>query len=170
MARSGHRRSGFTLIELLVVVVILAVLAGALTLAVGGIGARRLAREAEQTRALIAYACEQAELTGRTIGLALRHAGYRFSRFERADWLPIVGDELRPRTWLPGIVAELSRDGRAVEIAEAFPDKPQIVCFASGELTPFRLDLRLADAPQRYRLDGSADGTVALVAGDAHAR
>ncbi len=62
---------GFTLIELLVVVVIVDVLAAALTLAVAGNAQRRLADEAERFRALLAHACGQAELSGREIGAVL---------------------------------------------------------------------------------------------------
>jgi len=162
---------GFTLIELLVTVVILAVLAGVLTLAVGSAGGeRQLAREAEQARALIGYACEQAELSGRSIGLSLNARGYRFSRLAGADWQPISRDELRPRVWLDGTQAHLRRDDNDVQIAADFPDRPQLACFSSGELTPFQLELRLADTPRFYRMNGAADGSVALAAVDPHAR
>ena len=162
---------GFTLIEILVVVVILAVLAGALTLAVGGVGGeRQLARQAAQAQALIGYACEQAELSGREIGLSLNDRGYRFSRLDRSGWLPLSTDELRPRLWLVGTLPTLTRDGHRVDIAADFPDKPQLVCFSSGELTPFRLELGLTGLPQRYRLDGQPDGSVVLTTVDAHAR
>jgi len=79
--------TGFSLIEILVVIVILAVTAAAVTLAVGDVGERRLARDAERLQALLGYACEQAELSGRQIGLSLDRDGYRFSRADHADWL-----------------------------------------------------------------------------------
>ena len=168
---SDSRSDGFTLIEILVVVVILAVLAGALTLAAGGIsGARQLAREAARTQALIGYACEQAELVDRQIGISLNDRGYRFSRLDRSNWLPIRADELRPRQWLAGTAVGLTRDGHRVLVDAQFPEKPQLVCFASGELTPFRLELALSDLDQSYRLDGQPDGTVTLTAVQTHAR
>jgi general secretion pathway protein H len=162
---------GFTLIEILVVVVILGVLAAALTLAVGvGGGARQLARQAEQVQALVGYACEQAELTGREIGISMTTSGWRFSRLERDDWQAFREGELRPRQWLANSAATLSRDGHNVEIAAHFPDKPQLLCFSSGELTPFRLELNLPEAPQIYRIEGKLDGTVTLAAVNARAR
>ena len=130
---------GFTLIEILVVVVILAVLAGALTLAMNGVGGeRRLAAQSEQVQALLGYACEQAELTDRSIGLSFKTNGYRFSNLDRGNWIPFGPGELRLRSWLEGTSALLTRDGRIVQIAGDFPEKPQLVCFSSGEMTPFR--------------------------------
>lgn len=165
------RTSGFTLIELLVVLVILGVLAATLTLAIGSSGGeRQLEREAEQARALIGYACEQAELSGREIGVSLNTAGYRFSRLERDLWIGFTDGELRTRTWLAGTAAALTRDGHGVEISTQFPDKPQLVCFSSGELTPFRLELGLGDVATRYRMDGNPDGDIALEAVKANAR
>jgi general secretion pathway protein H len=165
------QRRGFTLIEILVIVVILAVLAGAVTLAIGGVGGeRQLAREAEQLRALVSYACEQAERGGRDIGISLDTHGYQFNVSNRTEWEPAGSNELRPREWLGGAFPRLTRDGRQIQIAEKAPDKPQLVCFASGELTPFRMDLALADLPHLYRLDGEMSGDVTLAVVDARAR
>jgi general secretion pathway protein H len=168
-----HSRSpaGFSLIEILVVTVILAVAAVAVTLAVGGAGGeRQLARDAERLRALIGFACEQAELSGRQIGVSIDHDGYRFSRSERADWLPEHDGELRPRKWSVNADAHLTRDGQRVDVGAAFPEKPQLVCFSSGELTAFRLELALPDSTTRYRLDGRANGDLAGSIVDARVR
>jgi general secretion pathway protein H len=165
------RPSGFTLIEILVVVVILGVLAAALTLAVGvGGGERQLQRQAEQVQALLGYACEQAELSGREIGVSMNTSGYRFSRLERDNWTAFREGELRPRAWLANSSAALSRDGQRVEIALQFPEKPQLLCFSSGELTAFELEFRLLENSTRYRLDGSPDGAVTLAVVSARGR
>jgi len=168
----AHSRPlGFSLIEILVVTVILAVAAVAVTLAVGSAGGeRQLARDAERLRALIGYACEQAELRGRQIGISLDRDGYRFSRSEHDDWLLEFDGELRPRKWSVAASPLLTRGGARVDIGADFPDKPQLVCFSSGELTAFRLDLALPDSPLRYRLDGRADGEVAESMVDSRAR
>ena len=64
--------TGFSLIEILVVTVILAVVAATVTLAIAGAGGeRQLARDAERIGALVNYACEQAELSGRDIGISI---------------------------------------------------------------------------------------------------
>ena len=162
---------GFTLIEILVVIVILGVLAAALTLAVGvGGGERQLERQAEQMQALVGYACEQAELSGREIGISMNTWGYRFSRLERDEWKAFREGELRPRTWLVNSATSLNRDGHGVEIAEQFPEKPQLLCFSSGELTAFELELRLPENATRYRVNGQPDGTVTLATVNSRAR
>ena len=152
--------TGFTLIEILVVIVILAVAAAMVTLAVSGVGERRLARDSERLRALIGYACEQAELEGRSIGISLSRSGYAFSRAEGGSWLPEREGTLRTRKWSVAPTAVLTRDGEPVAIGEAYPAKPQLVCFASGELTAFRLELGLPDSTSRRRIDGRGDGEL----------
>lgn len=162
---------GFTLIEILVVVVILAVLSVAVILSTASIGGeRQLAHQADRAQALLAYACEQAELTGREIGISLNRDGYRFSRLDRNDWVPIIKDELRSRHWLRGTRLRLSRDGRTVRIAGEFPEKPQLVCFSSGELTAFELLIGLHGVTRQYRLQGQPDGDVKLAVVELHAQ
>lgn len=154
-------QAGFTLIELLVVVVIVAVMAAvvAMTLAGGG-GERQLEREAERLQALLGYACEHAEIGGKPVGLGLVSDGYVFSEQNGEIWKPFDQGELRERRWPGALRADLSRDGKRLPLQPQPPDKPQVICFASGELTPFRLELGLADASLRWRLDGLPDGTV----------
>jgi len=153
--------AGFTLIEILVVVVILAIVAAAVTIALSGAGGeRQLARAAERLRALTGYACEQAELSGREIGISVSKEGYRFSRNDHVAWLPLADGELRPRKWGVDATLALSRAGQRMQVDAGYPEKPQLVCFASGELTAFRMDLRLADSSTHYRIDGNPDGAV----------
>jgi general secretion pathway protein H len=153
--------TGFSLIEILVVTVILAVVAATVTLAVAGAGGeRQIARDADRVAALVGYACEQAELSGRDIGVSLSRGGYRFSRSEHADWLLLREGELRPRKWSVSPLVALTRDGNRVEVGDEFPDKPQLACFSSGELTAFRLELALPDSAGRYRVEATQNGQV----------
>lgn len=160
-AQPSSRDAGFTLIEILVVVVILAVLAAAVTIAMAGSGGeRQLEREAERLQALLGYACEHAEIGGRAVGLSLVTGGFVFSQRNGDTWKPFTAGELRDRQWPANLRVELSRDGRRIEIPPQPPEMPPVICFASGELTPFRLELGLPDLALRWRLDGGIDGTV----------
>lgn len=152
---------GFTLLELLVVVVITAVLVAALVLSLGGSSERVLANTSERFQALIGQACSDAELSGREIGALIGTDGYTFSRLDADQWRPLARDgELRARTWPVGLHIQLAREGRPLALAGAEENLPQLVCFSSGELTPFALTLTLGDAPARYRITGKDDGTL----------
>ena len=153
---------GFTLIELLVVVVIIAVLALAVTISIATAGGeRQLVRESERVQALIAHACNQAELTGREIGVRITHNGYAFALLGFDGWMASEQkDELRARTWIPGMQVALYRDGSEMRLADDESQPPQIVCFSSGELSPFVLRLALGDAAKRYEVRGKADGRI----------
>ena len=156
---------GFSLIEVLVVLVIVAVVAAAVSLGVASVGGERvLAREAERFQALLLHACTQAELAGRDVGVQVDAQGYAFSELGLQGWLPPRTEgELRRRSWVAGLQAQLSRDGQTIEVpSDATLDTPQLVCFSSGELTPFLLRLTIAGVQNNYLLRGGADGSVSL--------
>ena len=154
------RVRGFSLIELLVVVVIVGVIALAVTLSVTGGAQRQVQREAERFQALAGQACEQAELGGREVGIVVDATGYSFQLLGGNEWQDFPGGaELRRRVWSDGMRVALSREGRAVDVSKVPSAVPQIVCFSSGELTPFALTLALGDAP-RYRVSGSEDASL----------
>ena len=149
-----HPSSGFSLIEILVVVAIIGVLALVVTLSISGSADRQMRREAERFGALMGQACEQAELSGREIGVVVDEGGYAFRLLSGTDWLDFPEDgALRPRRWIDGLRVELSREGRPVDFVAANDAAPQLVCFSSGERTPFALTLALGDAG-RYRISG----------------
>jgi general secretion pathway protein H len=151
---------GFSLIELLVVVVIVGVLALAVTLSIRGGADRQLRQEAERFAALVDQACTQAELSGREIGVVVDAGGYSFQMLAGTHWQDVPGaGELRPRRWIDGLGADLAREGHRVDLAGVTDRSPQIVCFSSGELTPFALTLALGEAP-RYRVSGAEDATL----------
>ena len=137
---------GFSLIEILVVIVIIGVLALAVTLGVASASTeRQLTRESERVQALTLLAASVAHELG-------------FS-----GWTDdTLGNELRPRNWVQGMAVRLRRDGREVRLAQGAAEPPQIVCFSSGELSPFELRLDLGDAGMSYEVRGNASGKVSL--------
>lgn len=161
--------AGFSLLELLSVVVIIAVLAAALTLSISlGGPERRLQHEAERLQALLAYACERSELTGRNIGFNVVKEGYAFSEHSRDSWTPVKTNELRRRQWPKLMSVSLLGQSGPITLPEEISEHPQVVCFSSGELTPFRLELALGEAKERYRLVGESNGELQLQRLDAH--
>ena len=150
---------GFSLIELLVVVVIIAVLALAVTLSVAGSADRQLLRETDRFEGLVRLACERAEQSGREIGVDVGTGGFSFRQLAGDKWQDAESEgEFRARAWLDGMRVALSREGRSVDLGTR-DAPPQIVCFSSGEMTPFALTFALGDATP-YRITGSDDGTT----------
>lgn len=154
-----HAR-GFTLIEVLVTVVILAVLASVLVLSVSaGDGEQWLRREADRLQARIEYACERAELTGRDLGLHLRRDGYAFSSAHGDEWRFINDDSALNAATLPKQMTLAAGDD---DLAEAYNERPQFLCFASGEATPLQIELAAAANAPRWRIDIAFDGATRL--------
>lgn len=163
------RTRGFTLLEVLVVLAIIAVLAGIAALSVGGVGSRRVENAAQRAEALVALACERAALTGRDMGIAVLADGLRFGYLAAQGWQPVgddPADPLRPRALGDSIRLQLERDGERMEAAIDPPAAPQLACFGSGELTPFRLTIEGEGEPVRWHLDGALNGTLTLADAD----
>lgn len=144
---------------------IASVLIAALVLSTGGSGARALENAAQRSRGLIALACERALLGGRDIGFAPAQDGLHFGYFAIEGWRPLGrdgSDELRARPWGDGVAVQARRGDESLPLDEAAPAEPPFACFASGELTPFRIEFRRDDVVQTWRLDGALNGELTL--------
>lgn len=154
---------GFTLIEVLVAVAIVAMMAAAVVLSVGNAGAVRSAeREAQRLAQLVEHACERASLTGRPHGLHIALDRYSFSVWDGANFVFANRDELRQRQLPDGFRFELGASGSGSALGERFAEKPQVVCWPSGELTPFTLDIGVTPRQPLYRIEGAVDGSFKI--------
>lgn len=160
MALEG--RAGTSLLELLVVLAIVAVLAGAVVLSVGlAKPVTPAERELARLERGLRLACERARLTGLAHGLVLEPRGYAFAFDDGSAWLRYRADSeaaLLPRSWPEGVRPELIREGRSLAIAEQARN-PQLVCWPSGELTPFALLLHEREG-RTFKLVGHLLGRI----------
>ena len=154
------RVRGYTLIEVVVVVAIVAIVAGTALLAAGAFGGTRVVeREGNRLRELVRAACDRAATSGHDYGVHLATTGYAFSVSAYQRWTPETVGELRRRVLPEGVLLVASREGRPLELASDAPSEPQLVCYASGELTPFEARVEL-DRDTAWVVTGEVDGTL----------
>ena len=148
---AAHARSaGFTLVEIMIVVFIIGLITAAAVITFGGEQRdTELDREAQRLDALIDYVREQAELQTRDYGLRINNTGYSFVVFDvlQNQWRTADEDDsLRQRKLPDGFEAQVVVDGRRIVLDQkkrALEDfKPQVMIFASGDMTSFEISLR----------------------------
>lgn len=170
---AAARQRGFSLIEILVVVVIIALMAALMTVAVGALGGdSEIGDEAERLTDVVAIALEQAELEGRDYGLRLEPGSYEVMIFDgRRGWTASPGDAWFERHAFPaGLSVALEVEGRRVLLRAADAPEtrlPQVVAFASGDVTPYRITLTRSSSGASAVLSGAADGTIEVTRDDA---
>lgn len=90
--RRGRQSAGLTLLEILLVLAIVGILAAAVAVGVGDVGARRQVQaEAERLALAIEQARTTAARSNEVWGVALAHNGYSFTRLARGTnaWLAV---------------------------------------------------------------------------------
>lgn len=156
LSRFGNR--GFTLIEIMIVLVIVAVMAGLLVLGFKDSPQQRVHREATALAALINAASDEAVMRGVELGLVIDDTGYQFVYFdpEKKQWQPARERALLRHDFVEPYAVEFTIDGAQVDdatrqriqaLAERSEDaalRPTLLIFSSGEVTPFRLALSVA--------------------------
>lgn len=156
---------GFTLIELLVVIAVAAIL---VTIAVMSFNLidddRAVQKQVIKLSTLIDMASEEAQIQGREYGLEFMLGGYRFVEYDPylETWNEVIGDDLlAPRALEEDMVVELFLEDHRVllqdQVKETSTDDegnrdltndylPHVLIMASGDITPFRLEIvRLTD-------------------------
>jgi type II secretion system protein H len=152
------RARGFSLVELLVVLFVIVLVTSLATLGFGtGSRERELDDALAALSGVFAYALDEAQYTGRDIGLRLHRDGVGAPW--RSEWLErwpegwrapqSARDVWRAQVFPEGVEPELTLEGRAVALDSAVADGPAIVLYASGETTPGELVWREVDSGDR---------------------
>ena len=160
--------------ELLVVLVVVGVMIGLATLAVGDRSAEQVEREAERLAALLRLARDEAVLTARPLGLRVEPDRYLFLSLEsEGRWRPLESDRvLHPRTVSQVVELTVTVEGRRGLLAAADEEdrdddeglRPQVLVLETGEMTPFEITVRGRERGRYFLLEGGLDGAVRLQA------
>ncbi|MBR9912693.1 MAG: type II secretion system minor pseudopilin GspH [Gammaproteobacteria bacterium] len=139
---------GFTLLEVLLVVVIIGVMAGLASLAIGGNESRLLQQEAERLQQVLTMAQDEAAFQQRNLGLKLMDDGYRFYQFDEQErsWLEMTDTPFQAHRFELPLYTSLELEGTAFELSPGGDSKnqpPEILFLASGENSAFILELEL---------------------------
>jgi general secretion pathway protein H len=172
----GGRQTGFSLLELLVVVAIIGLIVQAVTLSMGALGNDRdLAQETRRLRSMVELLQEEALMQSRDYGVMFTETGYRFYVFDYQQliWVEPQTDRLLERHSLRSqLEMALVLDGRRVPLERDFESQevdnpePQIMLLASGEVTPFTIEVAREGAAGRFELTAELDGTVTVAEED----
>ncbi len=177
---------GFTLLEIMVVVVIIAILTTIGVMSIGVLGGdRQRGAEVERFEDVAATAMQEAGLEGRDFGVRIQQSSYEVFVYSprRNRWEVVPSDRLYAvHTLPPGIVFGLTLEGRQVQLDEQPPaagalvdsntkqittqdpahtdPKPQLIFYASGDVSPYHLELRRAEEAVPYTIDEAVDGSI----------
>ncbi|SDT10998.1 general secretion pathway protein H [Halopseudomonas sabulinigri] len=147
---TGLRQIGFTLIELLVVMVLIGVIAGLATLAIGDGADRELRQEAQRLAGVLRLAHDELLITGGADrALGLRREGYSLLDLVLLDdatreWQALQDPQLGPHYFNEGVVElEYEADGtrQGLPLNESW--KPHVRLSNTGEMTPGLITLRV---------------------------
>ncbi|CAH0206570.1 Type II secretion system protein H [Pseudomonas mediterranea] len=152
----GRRCRGFTLLELMVVIVLIGVLAGMVSLAIGPSPAREARQQAQDFIRVVQQLRERAVLDGVEYGVRVQPRGYQALRLDSRGWTAMA-----PLHRLPeGMTLGLEQDGHAWVLDEA-SGAPQLLMLSSDEISPFRLLVKVAGQRiARVSSDGLAEPSI----------
>ncbi|WP_455211329.1 type II secretion system minor pseudopilin GspH [Kaarinaea lacus] len=161
MIKLNHR--GFTLIELMTVVFIIGMILTFASISVGQHSDQTLEEEAKRLHYLIKLASEESVLRSTSMAMEFSKEGYQFVQFAGDQFVPLEGDKLFRKREFPGdMEIEMELYGQTV----SFEDQervPRIYILSSGEMTEFKISLRLEDS-QPYTITGNIIGQTKLLA------
>lgn len=159
----GSSQRGFTLLEMIVVIVIIGVLATAVSLSIGSRNlSDTLDAETRRIEKLLELATDDALFRHRELGFWSDGERYGFMVLSDGQWQPYSGSEaLRERRFEPPVEGHLYVEGQRVPGPDPLSPQPPVLVLSSGEVTPFALRLGVpGDASLDRELRVDAMGRV----------
>ena len=161
---SYHRYTAFTMIELLVVMLIIGILINFIAVNINrNTPLEELKTEADRFISLARLASEEALIRSELIGISISNDSYHFLYRGEKEWFPIDDNVFRERTLPKNINIEVNTDkmnGNSMQDTQQ--DLPNIIFFASGEMTPFELIFSSQVILDFYRINGAETGELTV--------
>lgn len=158
-----RKGKGFTLIELLVVVVIIGVLTSLIALSITP-NKPSAQKESRRFYQVLEAARQQAVLFNQDLGVELKGNSYQVLHWRAQQWWssdnPIFSEYRLPENlnqtlWLNGVANEN-------ESGDSDNPQPQILLFATGEVTPFGWTLEAQAENNQWLLSANPSGVFDL--------
>lgn len=158
-----RKGKGFTLIELLVVVVIIGVLTSLMALSISP-NKPSPQRESRRFYQVLEAAREQAVLFNQDLGVELAGNSYQVLIWRAQQWWSLDSPIFSEYTLPESLSQTLWLNGQAYENVLDDSDKPQpqILLFATGEVTPFGWTLKDPAENNQWRLSANPLGVFDL--------
>ncbi|MDP9783615.1 type II secretion system minor pseudopilin GspH [Pseudomonas fluorescens] len=135
----GRHFRGFTLLELMVVIVLIGVVMGMVSLALGPSPVREARQQAQDFVRVVQQLRERAVLDGLEYGVRIQPRGYQALRLESLGWTAVSALQRMPESLTLG----LEQDGHVLTLDDA-QGPPQLLMLSSDEISPFRLLIKVA--------------------------
>lgn len=145
------------------VVFIIGVILTFATISVGQHSDQTLEEEAKRLHYLIKLASEESVLRSTSMAMEFSKQGYQFVQIAGDQFVPIEDDKLFRKREFPGdMEIQMELLGQTVSFDDA-ERVPRIYILSSGEMTEFKITLRMEDS-QPYTVTGNIIGQVQLLA------
>jgi len=154
-ANNNSKQRGFSLLELLAVLLIVGLMLGLVSFAIGGNdAAEKLRDNAERFTGIIRLAVDDAVLSGEPLGLSFVPGelddawSFYWLRLRDGQWIP-EGAPLQEQHFPEGVSVDLQLSGETYDWTQARPavETPIIIFYPSGESQTFIITLRSQYAP-----------------------
>ena len=158
-----RKGKGFTLIELLVVLVIIGVLTSMVALSINP-NRPSPQRESRRVQEVLEAARHQAVLFNQDLGVEFTQNSYQVLHWRAQQWWPLnnpifseytLAENLHQTLWINGLENEYEPDKND-------NPRPQVLLFATGEVTPFEWTLREPTENSEWRLSANPLGVFDL--------
>ena len=155
---SPNNMYGFTLLELLVVLTIVVTLTSFVLIRVSTNASQSPVKQLESFANRVTQYCNRAVLQGRDLGIRVTSEGYDYwvpdptldtttdfaaigtVSVAENQWVILNRDSIyQARLWASELRVNLQLEGRRAETEDV--EQPQIICYASSQITPYGLEL-----------------------------